>query len=238
MGGLRLGAAILVSFGPMAEAAGTQDTRLAHARRTLAQSAQADGLSSGEARQAVAALHHLVDAGLPVSHALEIVRASLTHTQPPRDVDAVVRAVALAHRSGASSYELVNLTRDLTRTSLDGARLLQAIEAVGRLAEEGYTDAETRHGVALVALHDGERGLDRPDLAERLRDETRRNRDDAEREPAGRGRHEPARSRPEDRKERDSDGHGRPDVPRQGPREDKEKDKDKGPSENPGRGRQ
>jgi hypothetical protein len=139
----------------------------------VTQAAQRRGASEAEVKQAVAALKALADAGLPVSHALQVVTSALELKGGRPDLGAVARAVDEAHRRGASSHELVNLTEDLARSGVDTPGLLDAIEAVGRLAEDGYTDAETRRGVAATVLHRLEEGARGRDLAETVRQDAR-----------------------------------------------------------------
>lgn len=100
--------------------------------------------------------------------------------QPASEITSLTRGAAEAYGRGASPHELINLVTDLHRDGVAAPGILNAIDAVGRLAEEGYTDAETRRGVALVALQnlrDGARGRE---LAEAIHEETRDAKDAAE----------------------------------------------------------
>ncbi len=143
------------------------------AGRQLGRVASEEGLSEEDARHAVLVLQRLADAGLPVSHALEVVTAAVERKLERQDVAALGREVERAYRRGASSRELVNLTEDLTDAGAGMNGILTAIDAVGRLAEEGYTDAETRRGVALRVLGGLRDGLKGQELSETVHDDAR-----------------------------------------------------------------
>lgn len=170
--------AVLLGLGVATLAAAPKESKLEAAVRAVGQAAQKGGASDGEVRQAVSVLRQLVESGVPVQQARDIVTAALAGNHSGQDIAAIARGAADAHRRGASSHELVNLAEDLTASGVDAAGLVHALDAVGRLAEEGYTDAETRRGVAMTALqqlHDGRRGRE---LSEAIREETRDARDE------------------------------------------------------------
>lgn len=96
-----------------------------------------------------------------------------------QDVGSITRGAVDAYGRGASSHEIVNLVEDLNKDNVPAPGILNAIEAVGRLAEEGYTDAETRRGVALTVLQNLRDGVRGRELAEAIHEETRDAKDDA-----------------------------------------------------------
>jgi len=164
--------AVLLALLATAAAAAPKESKIDAAARTLGQAAQQRGVSDADARQAVAVLRELAESGVPVSHALQVVTAALSGNSGA-EMAAIARGARDAFARGASSHELVNLTEDLARSGVDARGVVNALEAVGRLAEEGYTDAETRRGVATTALqslHEGHRGRE---LSEAIREETR-----------------------------------------------------------------
>jgi len=165
--------AVLLALLATAAAAAPKESKIDAAARTLGQAAQNRGVSDADARQAVAVLRELAESGVPVSHALQVVTAALSGKNSGAEMAAIGRGARDAFARGASSHELVNLTEDLARSGVDARGVVNALEAVGRLAEEGYTDAETRRGVATTALqslHEGHRGRE---LSEAIREETR-----------------------------------------------------------------
>lgn len=104
-----------------------------------------------------------------------------------QDIATITRRATEAYGRGASSHELVNLVEDLNKDGVAAPGILNAIEAVGRLAEEGYDDAETRRGVALTVLQNLRDGVRGRELADAIREETRDAKDDAERGEHGGG---------------------------------------------------
>ena len=186
---------------------GPGESPIEAAARRLSQAAQSSGASAGEAGQAVATLRRLVEAGLPVDHARQVVTAAIAAKHRGPDIAAIARGVEEAHARGASSHELVNLTEDLTRSGVDTPGLLTAIDAVGRLAEDGYTDAETRRGVALTVIHNVREGVRGRELAEAVHEEARDAKEESGGAPAGTG---PAsggsgRGRSEEARDKDKD---------------------------------
>jgi hypothetical protein len=227
-----LGAAVVL--------AGPSETRLQEAARNVTRAAQQRGASESETRQAVTVLRSLVDGGVPVGHALQVVTAALSGKRTGPEIAAIARGVEDAHRRGASSHELVNLTEDLTKSGVDAPGLLTALDAVGRLAEEGYTDAETRRGVAQTALQnlrDRERGRD---LAEVIREETRDEKDETEAggKPGHVGSSGRGHGRSDDGKDKDKGGEIRDELRRNPPKgapEDRGPGRDHGPDSDKGK---
>jgi hypothetical protein len=105
--------------------------------------------------------------------------------RPASEVTTITRGVDEAFARGADSHELVNLVTDLHKDGVAAPGILNAIEAVGRLAEEGFTDAETRRGVALTVLQNLRDGVRGRELAEAIHDETREGKDAADSDHGG-----------------------------------------------------
>jgi hypothetical protein len=163
----------------LAATASAADLRLTDATSRLGEAARTAGLTEADARQATDVLTALVKDGLPVTHALEVVQSALSARYRGPEIAAIARAAGEAHRRGASSYEIVRLTRDLTEENVGSAGIRRAIDAVGRLAEDGYEDAETRRGVSRTAIEGSRREMP----AERVREEAQRSADHARDEP-------------------------------------------------------
>jgi len=177
--------ATLVLFGATTVAfSAPKKEDLERAGRRLGQVASQEGLEGADARHAITVLEQLVAAGLPVSHALDVVTAALERKLSREDVAALGHGVQAAYGRGASARELVNLTHDLAESGLPMNGILVAIDAVGRLAEDGLTDAETRRGVALRVLEGLSGGKRGKDLAQTIHDDARQ---DAESGEAGNG---------------------------------------------------
>jgi hypothetical protein len=230
--------AAFLLLGAAALLAGPNQTRMQEAARDVTKAAQQRGASESDARQAVTVLRSLVDSGVPVGHALQVVTAALSGKRTGQEIAAIARGVEDAHRRGASSHELVNLTEDLTKSGVDAPGLLTALDAVGRLAEEGYTDAETRRGVAQTALHnlrDRERGRD---LAEAIREETRDEKDETDGGKPGHVGGGNGRGRSDDGKDKDKGGEIRDELRRNPPKgapEDRGPGRDHGPDSDKGK---
>ena len=99
--------------------------------------------------------------------------------RPSSEISTITRGAADAYGRGASPHELINLVTDLHKDGVAAPGILNAIEAVGGLAEEGYTDAETRRGVALTVLQNLRDGVRGRELAEAIHDENRERKESA-----------------------------------------------------------
>jgi hypothetical protein len=165
-------AAALLASASVSSAANPQET-LRDAERRVTKAARDQRLSEAETQQAVSVLRELAGAGFPLTHAVRVVTVAIADERSGQEIAAIARDMQSAHRRGASSRELANLAEDLSGSDMDTKGILTAIEAVGRLAEDGFTDGETRRAVSLAALHglkDGRRG---EALSETIRDEAR-----------------------------------------------------------------
>lgn len=154
--------------------------------------AREEGLSKPDTDEAVSSLAELADAGMSVGHALKIVEAAVKSAgsreeiartakgaggeggRSGEEIARIARSAGDAFRKGASSRKLANLSEDLAEAGVEREGLATAIEAVGNLAEEGFTGAETGRGVALGALRGLKEGLRGRDLADRISAEARK----------------------------------------------------------------
>jgi hypothetical protein len=96
-----------------------------------------------------------------------LTKPSTRRALSPEDTRLLVAGLQRAHDRGASPRELVHLAEDLRDAGVDVPGILVALDAVGRLAEEGHTDAETRRGVALGVLRRLAEGVRGQELADR-----------------------------------------------------------------------
>jgi hypothetical protein len=96
-------------------------------------------------------LRVLVASGMPAKQATAMLDVARLNALRRFDTCAVARTAATAYRRGASSQEMVNLTGDVLASGIRVPTTLILLEAMGRLAEEGFTDPETRRDLESLA---------------------------------------------------------------------------------------
>jgi hypothetical protein len=96
-------------------------------------------------------LRVLTDSGMPVAEARSIVAVAARKHLSVADTCALARSAAMSYRRGTNVWEIVNLTDDVLGPGIGMPTMLVLMDAQGRLAEEGFTDAETRRDLVLLA---------------------------------------------------------------------------------------
>lgn len=94
--------------------------------------AKAGGLGAEDGRAAVQALSDLVDRGVPVDHALAVVRAAINRNSTGPEIAAVARSMGEAVESQGSARDLALMARNCLERGLSGPEVARVMSEAGR----------------------------------------------------------------------------------------------------------